>query len=408
MLTEEQNQFDKIFTELSTNLDISESQYNTAVSSYRAVGDYLANKDSELHSYNPTIKPQGSFLLGTMVKPIIKDDEFDVDLVCTLNGIPNYWVQFNLKDKVGTRLKNSPTYISMLEKEKRRCWTLKYSESSKFHMDILPSLIANGYQIMLEKAMIASSFSNYDELSIRITDKKDPNYYKDMNPDNWLKSNPFGYAKWFFDKNYFGVNKGIKIAEAIDPLPSYQKDKTLLQRAIQIFKRHRDIMFEGDDNKPISIIITTLAARAYQEESDLITTIKNIIDRMPNLIEEEFDITLGKYVKYIPNPVNTEENFADKWAENSLLKTNFYLWLERIKKDLSKINISRGPSELKKSFNVFGENIVEKSFANLAKTDFNFRTKGTLTMNTTTGIIGTSTVNSKSVPGHNFHGKTKT
>src|SRR6185503_2735935 len=37
----------------------------------------------------------------------------------------------------------------------------------------------------------------------------------------------------------------------------------LLQMAVQILKRHRDVTFEGRDDGPISIINTTLAGHAY-------------------------------------------------------------------------------------------------------------------------------------------------
>lgn len=43
--------------------------------------------------------------------------------------------------------------------------------------------------------------------------------------------------------------------------------RTPLQRAIQIMKRHRDMRFNGhrdEDHKPISMIITTLAAKLYE------------------------------------------------------------------------------------------------------------------------------------------------
>lgn len=45
--------------------------------------------------------------------------------------------------------------------------------------------------------------------------------------------------------------------------------ESILQRIVQILKRHRDIMFNGDEDKPISIIITTLASRAYRGETNL-------------------------------------------------------------------------------------------------------------------------------------------
>ena len=46
MNTEQVKQFDSIFNALSESLDITETQYEAAVRSYRAVGDWLAKADS--------------------------------------------------------------------------------------------------------------------------------------------------------------------------------------------------------------------------------------------------------------------------------------------------------------------------------------------------------------------------
>ena len=71
------------------------------------------------------------------------------------------------------------------------------------------------------------------------------------------------------------------LAESVRAVPKYQSNKTPLQRAVQILKRHRDIMFAGDEDKPVSIIITTLAAKAYQGDvsdfdvaKEMITSVK--------------------------------------------------------------------------------------------------------------------------------------
>ena len=39
--------------------------------------------DSELSDFDPTIYPQGSFALGTAVRPL-GEDQYDVDSVCLL------------------------------------------------------------------------------------------------------------------------------------------------------------------------------------------------------------------------------------------------------------------------------------------------------------------------------------
>ena len=74
------------------------------------------------------------------------------------------------------------------------------------------------------------------------------------------------------------------IRAGVEDVPEY-KVKTPLQQAIQILKRHRDIMFEKDaEDRPISIIITTLAAHAYNNETNLLDALRNIVAHMTQFI----------------------------------------------------------------------------------------------------------------------------
>ncbi len=61
-------------------LQITRAQFEKAVTSYRAVGEWLQAPGSELHVYRPEIYPQGSMALLTTVRPWT-NEEFDVDLV---------------------------------------------------------------------------------------------------------------------------------------------------------------------------------------------------------------------------------------------------------------------------------------------------------------------------------------
>ena len=171
MLTqEEKKQFSEILETLGETLDITEFQYKAAVSSYSAIGEWLAKPESSLAPYKPIIRPQGSFMLGTMIKPVCEADDLDIDLVCELTGKNPTWTQYNLKQAVGNRLKEKETYKNMLDKEGRRCWTLIYSDNANYHMDILPSLVNNGYNIVLEKAFSAS-ISDSASISLHSWDK---------------------------------------------------------------------------------------------------------------------------------------------------------------------------------------------------------------------------------------------
>ncbi len=132
---------------------------------------------------------------------------------------------------------------------------------AKFHMDILPA-IPDDYNWLIQLG-VPYVFARY---AICITDKDRWH----LDPD-WPRSNPKGYAGWFRQRMITVFESQRKfLAEQlranIEDVPDY-KVKTPLQRAIQILKRHRDIMFANDpDGMPISIIISTLAAHAYNNE----------------------------------------------------------------------------------------------------------------------------------------------
>lgn len=335
LIQQNTDQLNDLLTDVGVSLDITEAQYKTVVDRYTAVGNHLAKEDSELAPFKPEIKPQGSFLLGTMVRPIVEDDDLDVDLVCRLTGKLSSWTQYDVKNTVGDHIKDDADYKRMLDQEGNRCWTLIYHEASKFHLDILPAIIEESQMFILERSFSAVNSTDINRLSIRITDKRLANYRTDTNTTSWLKSNPWGYAAWFKDRARLEFEKSFSIREAVEPLPEYREDKEPLVRVVQILKRHRDIMFGGDIDKPISIVITTLAALAYEKETNIIAAICNILARMDTFIEERYDSASMKTIKWISNPVNAGENFADKWVFEPRKQQYFFDWLEKAKADFN-------------------------------------------------------------------------
>ena len=400
----------EILDELGNQLDISKNQYDAAVKSYQAVGDWLSKHTSPLHKFSPKIIPQGSFMLGTMIKPINEEDELDIDLVCKLEGKPNDWAQEDIKEAVGDRLKSHGTYRDMLEDEEggRRCWTLEYADDSNYHMDILPSVADENFTVYLSESFNNSQDIDTNIMAIRITDKEEDNYSYETDTDEWMKSNPFGYAKWFFQRAIYESTKMFSLNESVDPIREYEKKKLPLQRVVQLFKRHRDIMFSDDkydkDDKPISIIITTLAGRAYERSDNIIDAYTNIVSRMRGYIEERFNYETDKLEKWVENPVNIEENFADKWVENPQKEKYFYEWLEKLESDLKIIKDSEGIGlqNLNESFKkIYGEKVVNRTFTNYGIKKRMDREKGNLSMATATGALGSTGIKIKK---HEFEG----
>ena len=399
---EERKQFNDIFENLGASLDVPKSRYNEMVSSYQAVGQFLGDDSSPLAPYKPEIQPQGSFLLGTMITPVNENDDLDIDLVCEVMKKHPEWTAEDLKAKVGDRLKLSERYKKLLDEEGRRCWTLLYRKNSenptdRYHMDILPCV--NDEKTRLREQYFSVSMGQVDKLAIRITDKEHPNYKYETDSTKWLKSNPFGYAKWFEDRCNIETRKTLLFSEAkVGSVPTYKEEKSPLQRVVQILKRHRDIMFKGDEHKPISIIITTLAARAYNKETNVLDALVNVVNGMEKYIERESPT--GQYI--VRNPVNKDENFADKWVDTPQKQLNFFNWLKQVKQDIEQIIEKKdGLQLIAESMNKpFGKEVVQRTFSAIAANQRKNRENNTLRA-TTTGVLGTvGTI----VKAHTFHG----
>lgn len=358
---QQREEFEKILLALGESLDISETQYNALVQSYGAVGKFLQG-DPELSVYDPLVSPQGSLRLGTIIQPINEDDDMDVDLVFRLKEKSPEWTPKTLKDKVGARLKSSPRYSKMLDDEGKRCWTLLYRQDSdnmkeRYHMDILPSVANKDYEEQMRRVLMeAFDLKKLDSISICITDKEREGYTTQTDIKDWLKSNPDGYAIWFANRCKLRVSTRQLLTEDIIPIGKYNPNKTPLQRIVQILKRHRDIRFNHNDKKPISIIITTLAAQAYQGESNILEGLVTVVNHMRDYITRDEN---GN--DKVANPLNPDENYAEKWIKDSERRDNFYKWLEAVQNDLKAILSSKGTAIWKTMDKPFGQLIVESA-----------------------------------------------
>jgi len=372
---------DAILTHVAESLDISPTDYERAVRSYNSVGKWLedgyVNGSYSESTGKPSIYPQGSINLGTIIRPLKdgKESDFDVDLVCQLQCSRTKISQEATKKEVGNRLKNNDAYRGKLDPEGKRCWTLTYAESAGigFHIDVLPCVpdIAN--------------FKRYYKGYIAITHKD-----KDLGTYQWKPSNPNGYAEWFKERNTVFVKmataqkkflfesmrtSGKVIYSSVTDIPD-QLVRTPLQRVIQLMKRHRDIRFtKNPDVKPISMIITTVAASLYTGQENVYSALIEIVEQMglhqgllenwqarldekiasQNLITRKVD---GKWE--IQNPACPGENFADRWHEDKDARAHaFFKWVQWLKEDISSILNTGTAEDLgKKLDQSFGERVA--------------------------------------------------
>ncbi|MBI3919584.1 MAG: nucleotidyltransferase [Betaproteobacteria bacterium] len=365
--------YSEFLEQTASEIDIPPGKYQDAVDRYQAVGRWLEEGTYSGSSGELIIYPQGSFRLGTVVRPIRGGIEasYDIDLVCELPLQKDRTTPQSVKLMVGDRLREHGTYRELLDPEGRRCWTLEYTEQDGvgFHLDVLPAIL-DGRGLL--------------DTAIAITDKKGESYF-------WSASNPRGYGVWFDGKNAaafartaFEQKENIQrraslIYSSIDKVPD-QLVRTPLQRAIQLMKRHRDLRFNHHERiecAPISIIITTLAAHLYGNEPDVYSALSGIVGKLrahAALVEsgaiERSLATIGLIRRkpdgtwYIGNPVNPGENFADRWHEDNHARARaFFSWVDALQKDLLNILGETTPRLLKEHLSkALGATVVTKNF----------------------------------------------
>ncbi len=332
----------RIINEVAGGLDIPDSAYQTAKKRYDDLGEWFHRKEAHCFNFDPHVYPQGSFRLGTVIRPLSEDEEYDLDLGCRLRAkvTKATHTQMQLKELVGQDLEDYRQARNIKEQmeEMHRCWRLKYADDMQFHLDSVPS-IPEGLtrkQVIVEAMMRAGVGERLaravTEHTGAITDNRHPLYA--VITDDWRISNSEGYARWFESRMKLAQRllEGRALAAnkaQVDELPIYQW-KSPLQRCVQILKRHRDVMYaDNADSKPISVILTTLAARAYQGETEVDAALDRILNTMGSLVNQT--------VPRVPNPVNPAEDFADRWGEPKYkhlrLEQNFWVWLEQAKAD---------------------------------------------------------------------------
>lgn len=346
-----------VFAEIIATLDIPDFAYEKVEKRYKDLGEWVSRPGAKCSKFSPHVYPQGSFRLGTVVRPLNERDEYDLDLGCRLRlGVTKIsHTQKQLKTMVGDDLEDyrKARGIESTLEEKHRCWRLQYADEMSFHMDAVPSIPeVEGRRSQLVEGMIKEGAAKELAEDVTrhagaITDNTDPKY--SVISFDWRISNSEGYAIWFESRIRLAMaflEKRAFEAKAarVDDLPA-RKWKSPLQQAIQLLKRHRDVMFaKNQDGKPISIIITTLSGRAYQGEQEIVPALERILNDMDRYISHA--------TPRVANPVNTSEDFADKWSKaeykNLNLETNFRNWLRQVREDFQLIKNSNDPDSIAK------------------------------------------------------------
>ena len=241
---------------LRDEVNLNQGRLDRLETAVGAVNDHLKKN---LTGYQKMEK-QGSYALGTLIKPVDDNDEYDADIQIVMN--PNS--QWEAKDYVlaiNRALAGNKTYTDKL-RLKTRCVTVDYA--GDFHLDVVPRVTIRG------KHHVCNRIDNKFE-------ETDGN----------------GYRDWFNEKNR--ITKGN------------------LKRVVRLLKHLRD---HKNSFTAKSILLTTLAGntiRPSDEGTEAVSTdadtLETVLSRMNDYLQRHPNMP------EIKNPVLPTENFNRHWDQ---------------------------------------------------------------------------------------------
>ena len=243
---------------LRDEVNLNQSRLDRLETSVGAVNDYL--KDN-LPGYQ-TMEKQGSYALGTLIKPVDDNDEYDADIQIVMN--PNsQWQAKDYVHAINRTLAGNKTYVDKL-RLKTRCVTVDYA--GEFHLDVVPRVTSRG------KHYICNRIDNKFE-----------------------ETDGTGYREWFNEKNRItGGN---------------------LKRVVRLLKYLRD---HKNSFTAKSILLTTLAGNTIRASdqgtmavSTVADTLETVLSRMNDYLQQHPDMPK------IKNPVLATEDFNRHWDQRS-------------------------------------------------------------------------------------------
>lgn len=243
-------------------VNLNATRYEVARSSIDVMKDIL-QKDEVFGEKFIDAYPQGSFRQETIIKPVDSTIGFDVDLFFEMEYVED-WEPRDYLSKLADQFRKMDRYKDKVDtRGKSRCVTIDYE--SDFHVDIVPSVSANGVSYIMNKT--ANLFESTDGE---------------------------GYAIWFEGQNTITQQK-------------------YLTKVVRLMKHLRDSKGEFEVK---SILLTTLLGNEVlpdddleQHYPDLSTAFLTLIVRLDAYLQE------NQSVPTVTNPALPEEDFNRHWDQ---------------------------------------------------------------------------------------------
>ena len=237
---------------LANHVNLNPARLERLDGHVNAVSDYLADN---LTGYL-RVERQGSYALGTIIKPVQDGQEYDADLLLLMEYRSDWGATDYIKG-VYACLREHKRYRA-IARQKTRCVTLDYA--GDVHLDIVPCISFHGTQ-----------------------------YICNTETSEYEPTDGTGYRDWFNDKN--------------------RETDGNLKRVTRLLKYMRD--HKGNFTAP-SVLLTTLIGNTVDGTGafgSVPGTLHTVMTRIDAFLQAR------PLMPFIANPARPDEDFTRKWDQ---------------------------------------------------------------------------------------------
>ncbi|WP_409562716.1 nucleotidyltransferase [Hyphomicrobium sp. MC8b] len=322
---------DVLLTDIAVRVQLSPTEYLTAVEHYRVMSEWIDRVDSPLHGYVDEFYPQGGFSTGSTVAGHSGKSDFDLDAMACIRWPRSIDPETALATLHRAIAGEDGSRYHDKSERMTRCTQITYDG---MHLDVTPS-------IRLAEFGPKTSLIFHSKPS-------DPSVAKRS-----LLANPHGLATWFngrvqsddafgqfFEKRSLDYDRGLPRLKADsapvpEQLPIYRKSRQVI--CLQLIKRWRNVAYDRRHKSlrlPPSVLMTffiglhTGHRRSLTDE--LIYQIDAIVSRLEN-------VAAAKQLIHEVNPTCENDILTDRWPGNLGNQQVFIYELREFARELSQL-----------------------------------------------------------------------
>ena len=307
---------DLLLKDIARRIQLSPTDYRTAVGHYEAIDNWLAKEGNPLAPYMVRMYAQGSMAIGATISSKLNNDEFDVDAIAELN-LPASAPAGDVLDALFHAINGEKgSFYHGKVRRRTRCVTVEYD---RMHVDVTPAVLLPHLQERTSAIFHAH-------------ESEPPTMHRH------IVANPWGFANWF-ENSTPAVHDIVDavLRKTAEPVPDQDEvlEKSYPLVALQLLKRWRNKRYDNREGRcPPSVVLAYYVGSNPTDATDLYGEFRAQAERIHAIFAAAE--ASGQLINVV-NPACHTDVLSDRWPDDIATQRVFLTDLKDLLAKLDKL-----------------------------------------------------------------------